>query len=239
MEWIALIVLGGFAGALTTLAGLGGGLVMTLAMAAVVGPTEALATAAPALLLGNTHRVWMYRAHLEGTEPSPFLFVAGAVPGALIGGALVVALPDVVLRVLLLAAALLAFARELELFQWRPDARAAVPGAFAAGLVTATSGGGGLLLGPLLLASNIKMERFVVTASLVAGSVHVARLVPYGAGGLVSSSVLAHALVLGVAILAGNLLGRRGRACLDEKRGTQLTWLVLFVCLALSLGGFA
>lgn len=239
MEWVALIVLGGFAGALTTLAGLGGGLVMTLAMAAFVGPTEALATAAPALLLGNTHRVWMYRAHLKETKPSPFLFVVGAIPGALIGGALVVALPEIVLRVLLLSAALLALARELELFQWRPDARAAVPGAFAAGLITATSGGGGLLLGPLLLASNIKMERFVVTASLVAGSVHVARLVAYGAGGLVSSTTLLHALVLGIAILGGNLVGRRGRVFLNEKRGTQLTWLVLLVCLALSLGGFA
>ena len=239
MEWVALIVLGGFAGALTTLAGLGGGLLMTLAMAAFIGPTAALATAAPALLLGNTHRVWMYRTHLKDTKPSPFLFVVGAVPGALIGGALVVALPEVVLRVLLLSAALLALARELELFQWRPDARAAVPGAFAAGLVTATSGGGGLLLGPLLLASNIKMERFVVTASLVAGAVHVSRLVAYGAGGLVSSTTIVHALVLGVAILGGNLIGRRGRAFLNEKRGTQLTWLVLFVCLALSVGGFA
>ncbi len=239
MEWVALIVLGGFAGALTTLAGLGGGLVMTLAMAAVVGPTEALATAAPALLLGNTHRVWMYRAHIKDTKPSPFLFVIGAVPGALLGGALVVALPELVLQTLLVCAALLALARELELFRWRPGAKAAIPGAFATGLVTATSGGGGLLLGPLLLASNIKMERFVVTASLVAGAVHISRLVAYGAGGLMSWGILGHALVLGVAILAGNLVGRSGRRFLNEKRGTQLTWLVLLVCLVLSLAGFA
>ena len=83
------------------------------------------------------------------------------------------------------------------------------------------------------------MERFVVTASLVAGSIHVARMIAYGAGGLVGWDTLAHALVLGVAILGGNLIGRRGRAFLNEKRGTQLTWAVLFVCLALSLGGFA
>ena len=53
---LALAALGTIAGILTTLAGQGGGLFLLLAIAALVGPHEALAITAPALLLGNLHR---------------------------------------------------------------------------------------------------------------------------------------------------------------------------------------
>ncbi|HJL03641.1 MAG TPA: TSUP family transporter [Polyangiaceae bacterium LLY-WYZ-15_(1-7)] len=233
MGW--LILLGLFAGALTTLAGLGGGLLMTLALSLLWDPTRALAVAAPALLVGNVHRVWLYRAYIQ--KRLTWTFVAGAFPGALVGGLLAVSLPEMVLRVLLVAAAGLAVARELELFRWRPGPRSAVPASFAAGALTATSGGGGLLLGPLLLASGLKLERFVVTASLTAVSMHIARLAAYGAGGLVNAATLRDAAVLAGCILAGNLLGRRGRGLLDEKRGHTLTWAVLMLCVVLSLAG--
>ena len=113
---------------------------MTLAMAVVWDPAHALATAAPALLLGNLHRVGMYRQHIDRHEA--MRFVVGAAPGALVGALLTVSLPEMVLRVLLVGAAALAIGRQLQLFQWRPGPKAIAPASFAAGVMTATSGGG-------------------------------------------------------------------------------------------------
>ncbi len=239
-----LLPLGLFAGALTTLAGLGGGLLLTLALAAVWGPAPALATAAPALLVGNVHRVALYRRHADWRAIAPF--VLGGVPGALVGGLLTVSLPETVLRVLLVGAVAMAFARQLRLV---PGARSGIGprapsnamvvlGMFVAGVITATSGGGGLLLAPLLLMRGFTNERFVVAASSVATSIHVARIAGYGAGGLVTVEVLSHAAVLAAAILAGNVLGRRGRRWMSERRGVQLTYAVLGASVLLTVLGF-
>lgn len=240
-----LLPLGLFAGLITTVAGLGGGMVMTLALSAIVGPQRALATAAPALLLGNAHRVGMYRKHLDR---GVWRFVVGALPGALVGGALAVSLPELVLQVLLVGVAALAVAREVRR-RWpskreKPAPRAnelpgwvVLPGSFGAGVVTATSGGGGLLLGPLLLMTGHRLERFVAAASTIALSMHVARIAAYGAGGLVTRETLAHSLALALTVLAGNLLGRHARRWLSDARANTLTYAVLLLCVGLSVAG--
>ncbi|MEM1418355.1 MAG: TSUP family transporter [Myxococcota bacterium] len=239
-----LVPLGLFAGALTTLAGLGGGLVLTIVMAAVWGPAPALATAAPALLVGNVHRVSLYRAHFDGRAIAPF--VVGAVPGALFGGLLTVSLPEVVLRGLLLFAVGLAVLRELRLFPGAkvgqepkaPPTWLVVGAMFVAGVLTATSGGGGLLLAPLLLMRGLKNERFVVAASSVATSIHIARVIGYGAGGLVNATVLTNAAIVAGAILVGNVLGRHGRGFMTDARNVQLTYGVLAASVLLTVLGF-
>ncbi|MEM9069378.1 MAG: sulfite exporter TauE/SafE family protein [Myxococcota bacterium] len=235
MEW--LILLGLFAGALTTLAGLGGGMLMTLALAALGSPSRALAAAAPALLIGNAHRVALYRRALDRSIWVPL--VVGAAPGALVGALVAVSLPDSILRVLLVAGAALAVAKKLG---WLPmlertSRKYSAPVSFGAGVLTATSGGGGLLLGPLLLTMGVSGERFVATASLVASSMHIARIVGYGAGGLVTQETLVESAVLAASILAGNLLGKAFRPMLSDQGGQRLTYSVLLLCVALSVLG--
>lgn len=232
---VLLAVIGLVAGGITTLAGLGGGLVMTLILAALWGPGVALATAAPALLVGNVQRVWLFREHVS-TAGSTVL-IGAAVPGALVGAALTTALPELALRILFVGAAVFAVAREVGLFSWRPGPKSQAPVAFSVGFLTATSGGGGLLLGPLLLASGYRGEAFVAMASLVALSVHIARMIGYGAGGLISEATLMASGVVALFILIGNLLGRRGRNTMSDAQGTVLTYTVLLGCVALSVFG--
>ncbi len=230
---LGLGLLGMAAGLLTTLAGLGGGLVMTLVLAAIIGPQSALALAAPALLLGNVHRIWLFRDHIDGPLVLPF--IAGAVPGALLGGILTVALPEWFLKVSIALAMTYAVARHFKWIRYAPTARALVPMTFLVGLVTATSGGGGLLLGPLLLATGAQGGRFVVSASIIAASIHVTRGIAYGAGGLIAPSTLAAAAVLGLAIIAGNTLGKRAR--LSDRRRLTLTHVVLSICVLVTVAG--
>ncbi|MBX3249056.1 MAG: TSUP family transporter [Myxococcales bacterium] len=248
MEVVALLVLGTLAGALTTLAGLGGGLLLTLALALWWDPQRALAVAAPALLLGNLHRLALYRRHLMFRPILPF--IGGAVPGALVGGFVAVALPELALRLLLVFAVGLAVARELVMrrpelsarLPWlahTPGPRAIVPATFAAGVLTATGGGGALILSSLLLAAGFKHERFVVGASMVAVSMHVARISAYGVGGLVDVAVLRDATLVAAAILLGNLLGRRARTHLDDAQSVRITYGVMTACAMLSVLGVA
>ena len=233
LVWLALVGLG--AGALTTLAGLGGGLFMTLILSAMWDPATALAVAAPALLVGNLQRVWMYRAAIN--PKLSWTFVAGAAPGALFGGFLAVGLPEGVLRWLLVIVAVIAVLREFGVFSWRPGPKSILPASFAMGTVTATTGGGGLLLGPLLLASGLRGEQFVATASMVALSVHITRIGAYGAGGLIDSNVLAASALLGLCIVVGNLAGAWGRRFFSEERGTWLTYAVLFTGIVCAVSG--
>lgn len=232
---VLLAAIGLAAGGITTLAGLGGGLVMTLVLAALWDPALALAVAAPALLVGNVQRVWLFREHVEFRGSA--VLIGAAVPGALVGAALTTALPELALRVLFVGAALFAVAREVGLFTWRPGPKSQAPVAFSVGFLTATSGGGGLLLGPLLLASGYRGERFVAMASLVALSVHISRMIGYGAGGLMNEGTLVASGVVAAFILLGNLLGRRGREKMSEKQGTVLTYGVLLSCVAVSVLG--
>lgn len=235
MDVSVLLLLGLLAGALTTLAGMGGGLVLTLALAALTDPATALATAAPALLIGNLHRVALYFKQLD--RRVGLVAAAAALPGSVIGGLLMSALSETVLRWLLLGTAAFAVARRLGLFSFRPGPKLLAPAAFASGAITATTGGGGLLITPLLLSAGLTGETFVVTTSTVAVAMHIGRIGAYGAAGLVTAETLTSSAVLALAIPLGNLLGKRLRTKVAERHTMNLTWLVLLLSVTLTLAG--
>ena len=81
-----LCILGFLAGGLTTVAGMGGGVMLVLALSLVASPVEALAITSPALLIGNLHRVAVGRRAIDRAVARPF--VLGALPGSLLGGLL-------------------------------------------------------------------------------------------------------------------------------------------------------
>jgi len=234
MSWLVLL-LGLGAGALTTVAGFGGGLLLVLPLSAVADPRTALAITAPALLAGNLHRIWLLRAGIDWA--TALRFGAGAVPAAVVGGLLTVTLPDVVLSWLLLATAAFAVARELGWARWQPSARALVPAGAGTGLLTATTGTGGLLLAPVLLATGLRGERFVATGAVIASAIHVTRIGTYGAGGMLDTGTLLASLLLAGGIVAGNLLGTRLRRVVTEATTMRVTWATLAVAMAFALLG--
>lgn len=238
-SWLAtyalVLPLGVVAGALTTVAGIGGGLVITLVLAVVWEPHAALAVSAPALLMGNVHRLWLLRAEVDRTAAT--LLAGPALFGALVGGFVAAALPDAVLRWLLLAVTVLAILRELGI-SWLPKARPwLVGGGVLVGVTTATSGAGGLLLAPLMLAAGLRGLPFIATGAVVGTSMHVAQSIAFGSTGMLGAAELSVAAVLGVAILLGNVAGRRLRPRLGEKASHGLTWGTLLGGIALALLG--
>ena len=118
---LLVALLGVFAGALTTVAGMGGGFVLVIALPLFLSPVEALTVSSAALLVGNAHRAWMYRLDIDWSEVRSVAL--GAVPLAVVGGLAATALPEWILRGAMAAMAGLAVARVVFRLSWSPSRR--------------------------------------------------------------------------------------------------------------------
>lgn len=216
-----LVLVGVLAGALTTVGGVGGGIILTLVLAAFLGPGRALAISAPALLLGNVQRIAMYREYIEPKIAR--IFALSAAPAVVAGGLLVAYLDESLRPWLLLGGALLAGVQAVGLIPERVGRKALVPGLFSVGFLTASTGGGGILAPTLLMSVGLSGRHFVATASLGALAIHVVRIGTYGATKLLGVTELLAGLVLALCIAAGNLLGRKIARRLDDRQTALVT----------------
>jgi uncharacterized membrane protein YfcA len=237
MTWLVL-VLGLAAGAVTTVAGQGGGLLLLLALTAVVGPHAALAITAPALLLGNFHRAFMLRKHVD--RGVALRMMAGSLPGALLGGLLVGGIPAWFLRGLLVVTTSLAIAKALGALRFRVPRKALVPAGGVIGMMTGTSGGAGVLFAPVLLSFGLEGRAFVATTSTIAAATHVGRVIGYASVGIFSSALILPTIATSLAIFAGNGLAdrlmRRSRR-LHTRSLRAIEYGTLVICVALSVAG--
>lgn len=209
-----IALLGMLAGLLTTVAGLGGGVLLVLALSALSSPQDALAATAPALLVGNLHRAWLYREALD--RPTARTFAEGALPGSLLGGWVVALLPGWALSTLMIVGVVLALLRSVGWIKTQIPDGALRPAAAGIGALAATSGGAAGLAGGLLLARGLKGEAYVATSSIAAVSLHLGRMVAYASAGLFTAELLGQAGILAATIGLGNLLGLRLRAQLPK-----------------------
>ena len=107
------------------------------------------------------------------------------------------------------------------------------------GGISATSGGAGLLLSPLLLSAGLTGERYIATSAAIALATHVGRLVGYGARGLLSREVLAYAGLATIAVVMGNVVGDKLRPRLHGKQIALIEQGTLAVCAAIAAAGLA
>ena len=234
---VALAVLGLFAGVLTTLAGQGGGLFLLLGCSVLFGPHVALAITAPALLLGNLHRAILFRRAIH--RPIALLMIAGALPGAFVGGLLAGTIPAWGLHVFLVGLTLLAIARALRWLSFDVPRWAFGPSGFLIGGMTGTAGGAGVLFAPVLLSAGLRGPAFIATTSVIALATHVGRVVAYASDGFFTRDLAIPTAIVAVAITAGNAVGERARKSLSDATTTRLEYGVLVVCVGVSLLGFA
>lgn len=230
-----LVVLGLGAGLLTTVGGVGGGVVLILVLSLLLGTSDALVVSAIALLGGNLHRVAMFRKSIDRRVAAAF--VAGAGPGSLLGGFSLVLVSPTVVRAAMTALTFVAVARSVAKVRFRAPTFALPPLGFGVGLATATAGGGGLLAAPVLLSAGIRGATYLATASAASAVMHLLRLAGYAATGLVRGELVAQGALLGVALLAGNVLGKRVREALGEQKSGHIEVSTLVLCVGLSLVG--
>lgn len=233
---VALMLwLGVAAGGLTTVAGLGGGLLLLLGLTLLWDPVRALAVTTPALLIGNLHRGWVLRDRVDWAVARAFAL--GAVPGAALGGLAAVSVPPVAVNVLMLLVTALSLGRALGAFDLRAPARAMTPAGFVIGGLTGTAGGAGVLTGPLFLSAGLTGDAYAGTIAASGVAMHLGRVAGYGAGGLLTRELWLWSGSLAVALVAGNALGRRLRRFTDRLPEGALEHAVLVVCVVLAVTG--
>ncbi len=229
------IPLGLFAGGLSTVAGMGGGMIMVLILSVLYDPKLALAATAPALMVGNLHRLWMFRVHADWRTGGRI--VLGAMPGALFGGLVAASLPSWVLYAAMLGMSCVAVAKYAGRLTWTPPPRTLTPVGFGIGALTANAGGAGLLVSPLLMSAGLTGLTYISTASISAISMHIGRLSAYGLGGMLTSKALTTGALLAVFITAGNAVGRMLRGRFDEVATRRIEIGTLVTCVALAVTG--
>lgn len=233
---VGIVVLGLLAGVLTTVSGMGGGLLVVFVLSWAIGPKAALVVSTAALLVGNVHRAWLYRTSVDGAVVK--LLLLGLVPGSLLGAVLAGGLPDGVIRIIMIAAAAAALARALGGGRWALPVKALPPAAAAVGLFAATAGGAAAMMGPLLQSIGLSGQRYLAVVAVGATAMHSARIVGYSAAGLWDAAYLPMIAALAAAILVGNLLGRSLRERVPERAGAALEVGTPVVCALLATAGF-
>jgi uncharacterized membrane protein YfcA len=237
MTFALVALLGLTAGFLTTVAGMGGGLMLVTSLAIVWGPHVALPVTALALLVGNLHRLYIFRSHLRMEVGGPL--VLGMIPGSLLGAALVADLPAALLQLAMLALVALALARVVFRWEWVVPRAALAPAGGAVGVMASAGGGAAVLTSPLILSAGIAGDDYMATVAFASVAMHVSRTVGYGATGLVVGATFAWAALLAVALVAGNLVGSGARGRLPPTARTVLEYGVLIVAAVLSVAGVA
>ncbi len=230
-----LILLGIIAGSLTTIAGFGGGLFLVVVLSLQWGPLAALSVTSLALLVGNGHRLYLFWRHVDRPVAGPL--VLGLLPGSVAGAYLAVGLPASVLHLLILSMTLLALVRLWTRAAWRFPSRALGPSGVVIGAIGATSGGAGLLAGPMLLSSGLSGDRYIATITISAVVMQIGRIAGYGASGALPEDALLSAGLLAVALVIGNSLGRHLRGALGRAHLTRIEYAAPLICAVLAICG--
>lgn len=233
--WPLVLGLGLTAGVVTTMAGMGGGLLLVVGLTFLWDPRMALAVTAIPLLIGNVHRVWLFRDDLSRRHA--MLFATGAMPAALLGGAFITHVPGWGIKALVSIMTLLALAKATGKWKGEVPTGAMLPGGAVVGGLTATAGGGGILTAPLLMSAGLTGTRYLATASAAAAASHLARFTGYATTGIIDGSVIALSLATAVAIVIGNRLGKHARGHLGDERAHRLQVAVLAALVLVSLTG--
>lgn len=212
-------------------------MVLLIALSVTRGPREALVVTAPALLFSNLHRAWLLRRSIDPRIAGAFAI--GAIPGAILGGLVVPAIPSRWLSGLLVATTLLALARSRGLVSFRARPVAVAPLGAGIGALAATSGGAGMLVGPLYLSLGLRGVAYVGTVAISAVALHIGRVVGYGASGILSAAEIPDALTLLAGLVVGNLLAHRLRAHVSPETESRIELASLSLATLLAVFGVA
>ena len=231
MSFVVLLglLLGGVvAGGLTTVAGLGGGILLIAGLSVFMAPATVIAMTAPALFVGNASRVALLRREVDWNLVARFGMTAA--PAALIASYLAVKAPAGVLKVGI-ALFLLVFVAQEHLKRGPVTvtriegpgrtALAATAGAIS-GTVSGLTGGAGFIAAPFFLRLGLGPRELVATSAACMALVHLLKGVGFSLNLSLTPALIPAAVVLTVGVVAGNSVGSRLLERLSERRFRQI-----------------
>ncbi len=205
-------------------AGLGGSLVLVPLLTLALGARDGIAFAALLLAGNNVVKLWVYREALPWKRAA--VIVVPTMLGALVGARLLVAAPEMVVRVGVLASVVVAFLFERRTARAWPTPLA--PGlAAVAGATSGFSGTSGPLKGMAIRSLRLGRLETVGAAAIVSATADLTKLAVFGNAGLLGTAHLQLAIVSVPLMAAATVAGRRFTVAVGEDGYARLFWLVM------------
>lgn len=201
-DYVLLFLGAFFAAAISGAAGFGGALLLLPLLTHTVGVTEAVPLLTVAQLVGNLSRAGFGFRQIRW-QPV-LIFLATAIPFAVLGALSFVSLPKpLVIR--LVGAAILAFVliKALGLAAFRPTNRLLLAGGAVVGLLSGLVGSAGPLGAAIFLTLNLPPVAYIASEAVTAIGMHAVKTVVYGSELHLGASFWPLALALGAAMVFG------------------------------------
>jgi hypothetical protein len=206
-----LVLLAGVAFVAATVSGMsgvGGGLLLAIFIAPIVGVKAVVPTVGVAALIAHVVRVWVYREHIVW-RPA-LVMLLGAVPATLASARLYVALPADVIAVVL--GIFLLSSVPLRRFMARRELRF---GSRVLGLIGATYGflagttiGGGILVIPALLGAGLAGMTLLATDAVIGLTTLAVKTAVFGGFDVLTPRLLLIGCLLGACMIPGTYFAR-------------------------------
>lgn len=209
LQTIVLIVSAVAASAVGAVAGFGGAILLLPALVWVFGVRDAVPILTIAQLVGNGSRAWLNRTDVDLRVVGSYAL--GAVPFALIGGALFAAAPLswLVRGVGLFLVSAVAYRRLAGGRYPRLPARGFPAVGGGASLLSALVGSTGPVTAPFFLAYGLIKGAYIGTEAAATVITHIFKLVAYGSMNLVTTPVLLAGLLLAPLMMLGTWVGKQ------------------------------
>jgi uncharacterized membrane protein YfcA len=224
--WVMVVTLIAVAVSFTVSAsaGLGGSLVLVPILALVLGTKEGVALAALLLAANNVVKVLAYRETLPFRKALVVIVLVAV--GAALGALLVVAAPERVVTVVVIASFVLALlAERLDLSRLRRLGGPVL--ALGSGATSGFSGTSGPLKGMALRQLGLDRAHFVGAASLVSLAGDVTKATVFTEVGFLGGDSFLVALAALPLMLVATFAGRRINRSIGERGYTSLFWGVM------------
>jgi uncharacterized membrane protein YfcA len=190
------------------MSGVGGGLLLAIFIAPLVGVKAVVPTVGVATLIAHVARVWVYRERIVW-RPA-LVMLAGAIPATIASARLYVALPADAIALIL--GVFLLGSIPLRRLMARRELRF---GARSLGLIGATYGflsgttiGGGILVIPALLGAGLAGLALLATDAVIGLSVLTAKTMVFGGFDVLTRRLLVIGCLLGACMIPGTYFAR-------------------------------
>jgi uncharacterized membrane protein YfcA len=190
------------------MSGVGGGLVLAIFIAPVVGVKAVVPTVGIAALIAHVIRVWVYR---EAIVWRPALvMLAGAIPATLVSARFYVDLPADIIAAIL--GVFLLVSVPMRRLMARRDlsfgARSLGAIGVVYGLLSGTTLGGGLLVIPALLGAGLAGMALLATDAVIGLASLIAKTVVFGSFDVLTPRLVLIGCLLGACMIPGTYLAR-------------------------------
>lgn len=208
LDYILLLFGAFLAAAISGAAGFGGALLLLPLLTHVVGVTGAVPLLTAAQLIGNLSRAASGFREIRWRPVA--VFIAAAVPAAMLGAASFVSLPKP-LVVRLLGAAILCFVvmRMLGLAAFKSSNRLLLVGGAVVGLLSGLVGSAGPLGAAVFLSLNLPPVAYIASEATTAITMHAVKSIVYQTALDLGEGFWPLALALGGAMVAGTWASKR------------------------------